>query len=435
MTDQNSSANFLAITPSRHLAGKLTLAIALALATGGQAFAFGKSGTKSSEADASVCADAGQWLDPATGETLGPKAVLSRAAAGQVVLLGESHTSSEDHLWQTSVLAGLYAHQPELIVGFEAFPRSVQTSLDEWSSGSLTEPVFLEATRWDQVWGYDADFYMPMFDFARQNRVPVIALNVDRSLVSKVGQNGWTSVPAGEREGLSDPAPASPGYLDALADVYAKKAQLRRASGGDDTKSTSGEDLPIKEQPGFVRFVEAQLTWDRAMAEALAEASRDNPEAVVVGIMGRGHVEHGHGVPHQLADLGIDTVTSLLPVTPDGGCASLEAGLADAVFVVDRSESSEPVRDRPRLGVYIEPASEGGLLLSSIVEGSIAEEADLNAGDIVLNAAGSPVATTRDLVTIIERQAPGTWLPLDIRRDGEDLTIIAKFPAEADAGQ
>ena len=58
------------------------------------------------------------------------------------------------------------------------------------------------------------------------------------------------------------------------------------------------------------------------MAEALAAAHRRDPEALIVGIIGRGHLEYGHGIPHQLADLGIDDVGVLLPVDADDDCAA-----------------------------------------------------------------------------------------------------------------
>jgi hypothetical protein len=78
--------------------------------------------------------------------------------------------------------------------------------------------------------------------------------------------------------------------------------------------------------------MEGQLLWDRAMAEALARAVRDEPGALVVGLMGSGHVIHGYGVEHQLRDLGVADVGSLLPWDVDGDCADLVAGVADAVF-------------------------------------------------------------------------------------------------------
>lgn len=377
-----------------------------------------------------LCRDVGQWLAPSSNARLTNRDVLVEAAGSRVVLLGETHTAKEDHLWQLQTLAGLYALVPELVIGFEAFPRSVQPVLDDWSAGKLSEGDFLRQTNWAEVWGYDADLYMPLFEFARQNRIPMIALNVDRSLISRVGRNGWDAVPEDARDGITTPAAAQPDYARNLASIYLAAAAHRR-----DASEVAQTVEDVLETDGFQNFVDAQLTWDRAMAEALAQSAEANPEDVVVGIVGRGHVERGFGIPHQLANLGVSAVTSLVPVDRDRACAGLESDVADAVFLVEDRGDNVPVPNRPRLGVAIQQGPNGGLLLSEVVAGSIAEAAELSAGDIVLSAAGAELNTPSDLVEIIQRQAPGTWLPLDVERNGERLTLIAKFPSVRDSVQ
>ena len=53
-------------------------------------------------------------------------------------------------------------------------------------------------------------------------------------------------------------------------------------------------------------------------------------------------------------------------------------------------------------------------------------------GDIVFKAAGMPIKRNLDLIRIIQHQAPGTWLPLNIRRGDQELLLVAKFPARAE---
>jgi S1-C subfamily serine protease len=103
--------------------------------------------------------------------------------------------------------------------------------------------------------------------------------------------------------------------------------------------------------------------------------------------------------------------------------------LAEAVFVVEPASHVEPVRPRPRLGVLIE-TGEGGVRIAKVVEGSVAEETKLATGDIVVSAAGVPIKRVSDLIEIVQRQAPGTWLPLKIRRNDEDIEVVAKFPTK-----
>ena len=61
--------------------------------------------------------------------------------------------------------------------------------------------------------------YMPLFEFARINKIPMRALNVDQSLTRQVAERGWENVPEEAREGVGRPAPPLPEYVDFLRDV------------------------------------------------------------------------------------------------------------------------------------------------------------------------------------------------------------------------
>lgn len=374
-----------------------------------------------------TCSEAGRWVDPATGAIVSADKMLSRLSGRAVVLLGEIHTAREDHLWQAFTLAGLHAYRPKLAIGFEMFPRSEQPVLDRWSRGGLSQNDFLREVHWREVWGYDPALYMPLFDFSRQNRLPIFALNVDRELVARVGHDGWASVPADAREGVGNPAPASDAYRRSLAKVFRLK-RSRHAHGASGGETDLPKDLDaVMARKDFAHFVEAQLTWDRAMAEAIAAAKTAHPDTLVVGILGRGHVEYRYGVPHQLSDLGIDDVAVLLPIETGEDCESLPDGIADTVFLVDPEENTAPAAPKPMLGVVIETAEDGVRILK-VANDSVAQAAALTAGDIVLEAAGVPVRRYTELAQIVRRQAPGTWLPLRIRRGEKEMSVVAKFP-------
>jgi uncharacterized iron-regulated protein len=385
-------------------------------------------------AAASACAVPGGWVDVKTGRSLARGELFGDLAEkGRVVLLGESHTDLDDHLWELHTLAALHGRGGSMVIGFEAFPRRLQSVLDEWVEGKLTDEAFLKASEWRQVWGYDPALYMPLFQFARLNRIPMVPLNVEHTLVAKVGKEGWQAVPVSEREGLSDPAPASAGYQRDLARVYLMKKSLPPGtdplSVPQDARLPEPDDAALADtlaQPEFKHFVEAQLTWDRAMAEALAGARHKFADATIVGILGSGHVEDGNGVPHQLKDLGIEEVSSLIPVAVDEACKLVGTAYADAIFTLPQSEAAPP-SDRPRLGVVLVPG-DGAPSINRVVNDSVAATAGLKAGDLVVRAAGLEMRNPDDLVDTIAQQAPGTWLPLSIKRDGQEVDLIAKFP-------
>ena len=409
------------------------LAIGLG-AFGSGAFSPVALGDESQAAAGEACAQVGSWRSPETGAVLAADSLFASLVERPVVLLGEVHDDWEHHRWQLHTLAALYSRKPNLVIGFEMFPRRVQPALDRWVRGELAVEEFLDESAWREVWGFDAELYLPLFHFARQNRLPMVALNVDRDLISRVGDEGWDAVPAEERAGLSDPAPASRGYREFLARVFAVHLPESDEDRLEPSEAAEGGDLDLDSvlaREDFGRFVQSQQTWDRAMAEALAEAHSQNPEALVVGVIGRGHIDYGYGVPHQLADLGVDGTANLVPMTASQACADVSPELADALFVVEKLDGAEANSVKPRLGVMIETA-EDGVRIMSVLADSVAEATELKTGDIVVSAAGFPVAEVSDLIEIVQRQAPGTWLPLEVKRDGEGLEFVARFPREFD---
>ena len=137
--------------------------------------------SKDKERESANCAPAGSWTVPGKGE-ISVTDVIAAAAKRSVVLLGEMHDNTEHHRWQLQTLAALHAEHPDMVIGFEMFPRRVQKALDQWVAGDLTESQFLAASDWNAVWSTDARLYLPLFHFARMNRVPMVALNIDTRL-------------------------------------------------------------------------------------------------------------------------------------------------------------------------------------------------------------------------------------------------------------
>ena len=357
---------------------------------------------------AATCGKPGDWLVPAVEApaTAPPAPLLQRLLGQQVVLLGETHDRADDHRWQLDMLTALRRQRPDIAIGFEMFPRRLQPVLDRWVAGELSEAEFLEQAEWKRVWGYDAALYWPLFRFAREQRLPMLALNVDRDLVRAVGARGWEGVAESQRQGVGRPAPPAEAYRNTLRAVFDSHVE------------------PQKEAGHFDNFVDAQLLWDRAMAEVIAAHLERRPQDLVVGILGSGHIQFGHGVPHQLAALGIERQASLMTWPSDQSCAGLGAGFADAVFVIP----PQPQAPRPRLGVRLEMAG-GAVRIEGVMPGSLAEKSGLKAGDLVMRAGGSAPQDVQALIGLVQGHPAGTGLPLQIRRGDALLDIVVPFPA------
>lgn len=363
-------------------------------------------------AGSEACVPSGVWVVPASHQRLTMPELIERAAASRFVLLGEEHSRPEHHLWELETIAALYGRRQHVVIGVEMLQRSAQAVLDQWVAGELDEQRFLAESGWKTFWQVPADLYLPIFRLARMNRMPMRALNVSWEFVTRLAEEGWDQVPAAERQGLSKPVAAAPAYEKLLAESHHQHVE----------KADVSHDAAVS------RFIAAQLVWDRAFAEGLQAAAQAEPDALVIGLMGSGHLKHGYGVPHQLASLGVEAkdVIVLLPWNQDD-CTDLDPGLADAVFGLEVVESA---REHARLGVRIE-ATEGGVTVKGVSPDSVAAAAGIHEGDVIVQAAGFAVPAPGDLQEIVARQAPGTWLPLRVRRGRDEIEIVARFPAES----
>lgn len=367
------------------------------------------------------CLAPGAWFSTTGREPqrIPASEVLAEMSGRNIVLLGERHDDADHHVWQLQTLAGLHALRARMVIGFEQFPRRVQPVLDQWIGGTLTEKQFLEKSEWRKVWNYPPELYLPLFRFARINRIPMVALNVGQQLTRAVADRGWDAVPTALKEGVSRPAPASEAYLDTLFGIYKEHPQRGNP---DDARRGDAE---------FLHFADSQLTWDRAMAEALARSAVSAPAAerpLVVGIMGSGHLRHGYGVPHQLRALGVTNVGTLLPVAADTLCDRLGRGVADAVFGIPAMMAHD-APPRPRLGVQLEFA-DATVRIVTVKPGSLAEASGLKEGDRIVAIAGAPVRGMDVVIAAVRGQPPGTWLPMQVRRGKDTLDLVIKFPPQ-----
>lgn len=350
------------------------------------------------------------WLDPHSGETLAPRALYQRLAGRQAVLLGETHDVAEIHRWQMHVIAALHTLRPQIAVGFEMFPKRVQGALDDWVAGKLSVDQFLLRSEWNKVWRFDPEAYLPIFHFCRQHAIPMLGLNCERGLVRSVGRLGWDGVPEAEREGITRPATATMAYRRFLFDIT--------GGGRPDRKSKSAEDAE------FDSFVNAQQTWDRAFACRIADWLEAHPGHLVVGIIGRGHLDYGGGTPHQLRDLGIADPAVLCPAFEAEIDLDKAAGIGEAVYRLDTVEE--------RVGrVFDAGISVAGndTVIAEIAADSAAAKAGLAVGDRIVAIGGVEVADAARLFGLLRRLPVGAAVELSVERNGARLNLTVSNAA------
>jgi uncharacterized iron-regulated protein len=330
-----------------------------------------------------------------------PIDLQAKAPRLAVLLLGEIHTSADDHDWQLQMLESLWrGGRRRLSLGLEMIPAARQPVLDRFNAGQLSEEELLRQVDWAAVWGHDPDLYAPLLRWARLRGVPLLALNAEPRLVQRVRQEGLAAIPAAEREGIGSPAAASPAYRQRVEAHW----RGHRALG---VPATADPAAAVDRQ----RFIESQLLRDRAMAERLAAAHRRDPQRLQVALIGEGHLEGGDGVPRQLQELGLRQLLSLSRPALPTGCTVPPRGA--------------------RLGAYLE-SNEQGVWVRQVAPASPAEAAGLRPGDRILELNGMAVQRAGQVIRGVRLQPDGLPLQLTIERNGRRQRLELRLPPSAD---
>lgn len=214
-------------------------------------------------------------------------------AKHQLVLVGERHSIASHHLGQLEVIKMLFSRGVPVSIGMEMMRQDSQDFIDAWIAGKLDEDEF--QTIYRDNWNFPWPLYRPLFIFARENKIPIIGLNVSRGITRQVARGGFESLSAEERQKL-------PFVTCRVDDDY--MAYIRQAYGAHGHGHMK-----------FEHFCEAQLVWDKAMAvNALEQITRD-PGRIMIILAGTGHARKG-GIPRQLETLGNASYQVVLPEIP-----------------------------------------------------------------------------------------------------------------------
>ncbi len=354
-----------------------------------------------------------QIHDTARGVDLSPSDVATTLADAGIVLVGESHTSEESHRVQALVIQALQRAGRKVVLGLEMFPASAPTApFDRWVRGSLDEATLLRESGWYDYWGYPFGYYREIFEIARRHRLPIRGVNAPRALVSNVGRRGLDGIGAMERAQL-------PATIDTTSDEH---RQLFVAYVGG-SSATHGSGMPPEV---LQRMVEAQSTWDAAMAmhaaQLLAEAK--DPKAVVVVLVGSGHVAYGLGIARQARAYTEARVASVMPVAAAPGSPEpIRASLADVVWGVP----TETYARYPTLGVSFRSGGDQPNTVLMVAAGSSAEALGIKAGDVLVSLDETAIRKDVDVRALLDRKVWGDAIRATVTRGGETLTLEGRL--------
>jgi len=313
----------------------------------------------------------------------------------KVFLVGEQHTAYAHHENQLEVIKTLHKNGVKTAVGLEMIQRRFQDVLDRYIAGEITQQEMLRLTEYYSRWRFDFRLYKPVFDFAYENGIPLVALNLDTEITKSVSSGGISSLTEKEMQLIPDDIDYTTGsYREDLFRIFDMHSGGRK----------------------FENFYEAQLLWDETMAESTYNYMKNNPDTTMVVLAGNGHIRNRYGIADRLKRRsGLEDVV----IVQD---EEITEGVADYVLYPDEI----PYEESPKVGVMIDETGHG-LLVKGVSPDTPAEKYGVKKGDIITDFDGTEINDLTDIKIALQYVIKGQPYKMVVDRDGEAVSLEVIF--------
>jgi uncharacterized iron-regulated protein len=341
----------------------------------------------------------------------------------RIVYVGETHDNPAAHRLELDVLKAMAERYPgQLSLGMEMFNTGQQETLDQWTSGTLSEKEFLKNSSWFDNWRMDYAYYRDILNYAREHQIPVVGLNATRELVKKVGRNSLESLDEETRSQLPE--------ID-LDDPY-QRAMAEAIFAG----HSSGKAM----LDGFLRI---QTLLDETLAEKIARVMQEKgSKHRMVVLAGGNHVRYGFGIPRRVyrrlptSYMLVGSRELVIPGNKQGKLMDVEMPrfpMPSYDYLVYTEYESLP-GERVKLGVRMKE-EDGKVIVEEVVPNSAADIAGVKGGDIVVAFDDVDIRENFDLVYEINQHVIGDKIVLVLERKGKQIELDITFTSlpKADA--
>ena len=314
----------------------------------------------------------------------------------RIIYVGEVHDVFAHHAVQLDVITGIYKKDPQIAIGMEMFQRPFQKSLDSYIAGDTKEADFLKQSEYFNRWGFDYPLYKPILDFARTEKIPVIALNLHKEIIEKVSHGGIDSLSDEEKKEIPSELDFSDNeYRERLKEIFSMHKNA--------------------DKKNFEYFYQSQILWDETMSHSVDEFLKNKPDHKIVVLAGQGHLRYGSGIPKRtFRRNGQDYAIVLID-------EDVEQGIADYVVFPKPVEGTTT----PKLMVFLKTEKDR-TTITGFPEKSVSEKAGLKAEDVLLFIDDIEVKSIDDIKIHLLYKKTGDIVRVKILRkeDGREKEML-----------
>ena len=330
----------------------------------------------------------------------------------EFVYVGETHDSLPMHEVQARIIQALYEKERNLSIGLEMFSVDNQDALNKWSLGILSREEFIRESRWYVNWNFNFGFYEGIFMLAKENKIPVYALNVPREIISKIRMRGWEGLSEEEKKIVPNPDLSHEEHRELIRTIF-EATELPH--------QMKGKGLEM----AFEGLYRAQSAWDEIMALNAVSAQKREGKKVVV-LAGSGHLLYNLGISRRAYERSHLPYKTVICVTVPEGRESVSVSRSLANYIWALPEEKRPAF--PSAGLRIKKF-EGldNLVIESDPISGVALGADFKKGDVILEVDGKRFFDLNELRVYLAGFKWDDEVMFRLLRNASEVEVLLKF--------
>ena len=347
--------------------------------------------------------------------------MIDEMKTSKFVYIGESHNDLAMHDFQTRVIQAFVKSGRDVAIGLEMMTVSYQETLNKWWLGLLSREEFIRESRWYENWNMNFGFYEKIFNFAKDNRIPMYGLNAPRKIISKIRMQGWEALSDEEKKFIPQPDLTHQDHRFLIRTIFENTDLPPQMKG-------AGLDMMFE---GLYR---SQSAWDEVMAENAVKAYGSEKRLIVV-LAGSGHFLYNLGINRRAFERSQLPFKSVLSVIIPSGeeCVHVSRSVSDYIWGIQEEEYPA----YPAVGLSFKKFKElENLVIDKTPKDGVAEDKGFEKGDIILTVDDKPFNCINEIRYYLSRFGWGDQASFRVLRDGviKEIVLLFEIP-EADETQ
>ncbi len=370
--------------------------------------------------DKTINVSVGKIYSARAGSNISFQKMIKEMKESEFIYVGETHNSLPMHDIQSKIIQALYEQDRNLSLGLEMFPASFQEALNKWSMAILSQDEFIRQSRWYVNWNFNFGFYEKIFKLAKNNKIPLYALNAPRAIIRKIRMKGWGKLSEDEKIAVPKPDVSHEEHRVLIRTIFESMEFPHQMKGG---------ELDMV----FEGLYRAQSAWDEVMASNALQ-SREKERRKMVVLAGSGHLLYNLGINRRAYEKNRLPLKTVICVVIPEGKKSIKVTRSLADYVWGINEEKMPIF--PSIGLRFKKFDRlDNLVIERKPIDGISKNANFEKGDVVLSVDGKSFSDINELRIYLAEFNWDDEVKFCLLRNAQQLEVLLKFQPPEKKGQ